>query len=163
MNLPGPRRQRGFTLLEVMLAFVVLAVALGLLLGMLSRGLHQVTQSQGETEASLYAQSLLDTVGTLEPIAPGLSSGDFDHGRYRWRMQVVPAADPAPPPLPADGSPLPQPALTANAPILYRIALDVEWGAAQPAQQLHFDTLRLRSPPNADGAATPAEGEGAPP
>jgi prepilin-type N-terminal cleavage/methylation domain-containing protein len=47
-----PRRQRGFTLLEVMLAFVVLAVALGLLLGMLSRGLKQVTQSQAESRSS---------------------------------------------------------------------------------------------------------------
>ncbi|MEO8162118.1 MAG: prepilin-type N-terminal cleavage/methylation domain-containing protein, partial [Arenimonas sp.] len=117
------QRQRGFTLLEVMLAFVVLAVALGLLLGMLSRGLQQVTQAQGETEAALYAQSLLDTVGTLEAIEPGVRDGDFDHGRYRWRLQVTPSPDPAPAPLPADGAPLPQSATSANAPVLYRVAL----------------------------------------
>ena len=142
------RTQRGFTLLEVIIAFVVLAIALGLLLGMLSRGLHQVSQSQAETEASLYAQSLLDTQGTLEPIVPGVRDGDFGHGRYRWRLQVAQSPDPAPPPPP------PLAPADSGAPLLYRISLDVEWGAAQPAQKLHFDTLRLRAPPAADAAGT---------
>jgi general secretion pathway protein I len=147
--------QRGFTLLEVMLAFVVLAVALGLLLGMLSRGLKQVTQSQAETEAALHAQSLLDALGTLEPLQPGARDGEFEHGRYRWRLQVAQAQDPAPPPPPEEGAPAPQPVATDGAPLLYRVLLDVEWGAATPAQKLRFETLRLRAPPS-DGAAEPA-------
>ena len=147
-------RARGFTLLEVMIAVVILATALGLLLGMLSRGLRQVTQSQAETEATLYAQSLLDQVGTLEAIAPGAREGVFADGRYRWRLQVVPTVDPAPPPPPADGSPAPQAVVTDSAPMLYRVLLDVQWGGASPAQRLHFETLRLRAPPTA------GEGEG---
>jgi general secretion pathway protein I len=149
--------QRGFTLLEVMLAFVVLAVALGLLLGMLSRGLKQVTQSQGETEAALHAQSLLDALGTLEPLQPGTRDGEFEHGRYRWRLQVAQAQDPAPPPPPQEGAAAPQPVATDGAPLLYRVLLDVEWGAAAPAQKLRFETLRLRAPPA--GAAPAAVGE----
>jgi general secretion pathway protein I len=147
------KSHKGFTLLEVMVAFVVLAAALGLLLGMLSRGLHQITQSQSETEASLYAQSLLDAVGTLEPLQPGASEGNFARGRYRWRLQVDQAEDPAPPPLPADGAPPAQPVETDGAPLLYRVRLDVEWGAAAPAQRLHYDTLRLRAPPGPGGDA----------
>ena len=147
------RRQAGFTLLEVMLAFVVLAVALGLLLGMLSRGLKQVTQSQAETEAALYAQSLLDAVGTLEPLQVGTRDGEFDHGRYRWRLQVLPAQDPAPPPPPEEGAPAPLPVATDGAPLLYRVLLEVEWGAAAPAQRLRFETLRVRAP------AAPGSGE----
>jgi len=154
-------RQRGFTLLEVMLAFVVLAVALGLLLGMLSRGLKQVTQSQAETEAALHAQSLLDVLGTLEPLEPGVRDGSFEQGRYRWRLQIARGADPAPPPPPEEDSPAPQPVVVAGAPLLYRVLLDVEWGAAAPAQKLRFDTLRLRAPP-ADGSAGEAvAGKGA--
>jgi general secretion pathway protein I len=151
-----PQRQRGFTLLEVMLAFVVLAAALGILLGMLSRGLHQVTASQSETEATLYAQSLLDQLGTIEPLGPGASQGDFDRGRYRWRLQVVPARDPAPPPPPAEGQPQPQATPVEGAPLLYRVRLDVEWGAAGPAQRLQFETLRLRALPGAEGEANEA-------
>lgn len=144
-------RQRGFSLLEVMLAFGVLAVALGLLLGMLSRGLGQVTQAQGETEASLHAQSLLDALGTIESLEVGARDGEFAQGRYRWRLEVSPAEDPAPAPPPADGSPPPQPVATGAEAQLYRVALDVEWGAATPAQQLRFETLRLRAPPGPDG------------
>ena len=145
------RREGGFTLLEVMIAFVILAVALGLLLGMLSRGLRQVAQAGNETEASLHAPSLLDTLGTLEPIAPGVRDGDFAKGRYRWRLQVDQAEDPAPPPPPPEGQP--QPTEGAGAPVLYRVVLDVEWGARAPAQHLRFSTLRLRAPTGIEGAA----------
>jgi general secretion pathway protein I len=133
---------RGFTLLEVLLAFVILAAASGLLLGMLSGGLGQVARSRSATEASLYAQSLLDGVGVLEPVAPGERSGDFDGGRYHYRLQIseVPDPAPAPPDAPAPG---PQQA-GPGAPTLYRIALDVRWGE-RAGQQLHFATLRARA------------------
>ena len=150
------RRQQGFSLLEVMVAFVLLAAALGLLLGMLSRGLKQVTQAGNETEASLYAQSLLDELGTLQTIEPGVRDGNFASGRYRWRLQVSPAPDPAPPPPPADGQPAPAPVEGLPVPLLYRVVLDVEWGAALPAQHLRFATLRLRAP--AELQAEPAAG-----
>ena len=150
-----PRRERGFTLLEVMVAFVILAIALGLLLGMLSRGLKQVAQAGNETEAALHAQSLLDAFGTLEAIEPGTRDGEFDDGRYRWRLQVDEAPDPAPPPPPPEGEPQPNPGL--GAPVLYRVVLEVEWGARTPAQRLRYSTLRLRSPANpATGAPAPA-------
>jgi general secretion pathway protein I len=150
----SPRRSRGFTLLEVMVAFVILAVALGLLLGMLSRGLKQVTQAGNETEAALHAQSLLDAFGTLEAIEPGARDGEFDGGRYHWRLQVDEAPDPAPPPPPPEGEPQPNPGL--GAPVLYRIVLEVEWGARTPAQRLRYSTLRLRTPGNAGAGALAA-------
>ena len=155
--------QRGFTLLEVIVAVVILAAALGLLLGMLSRGMKQVKDSQAATEATLYAQSLLDQVGTMETIAPGAREGDFANGRYRWRLQVVPTSDPAPPPPPAENAPAPQVVQSDAAPILYRVVLDVQWGAATPAQQLRFQTLRLRAPTTegGDGAAAADAAAGA--
>ena len=152
-----PAREAGFTLLEVMVAFVVLAIALGLLLGMLSRGLKQVAQAASETEASLHAQSLLDALGTLEPIEPGVRDGQFDRGRYRWRLDVAEVEDPAPPELSeAEIAALPIEGL--GAPVLYRVVLEVEWGARAPAQRLRYATLRLRTPtPDALGlsGATP--------
>ena len=149
-------RQNGFTLLEVLVAFVILAVALGLLLGMLSRGLKQVAQAGNETEASLHAQSLLDALGTLEPIEPGVREGEFERGRYHWRLEVAESEDPAPPPPPPDGEP--QEVAGLGAPVLYRVALQVEWGAGAPAQRLRFATLRLRSPPANAGVGGPATG-----
>ena len=66
---------RGFTLLEVLLAFVLLGAAMGVLVAMLSNGLRQVRQAQDETEATLHAQSLLDQIGVLEPDRAGPAPG----------------------------------------------------------------------------------------
>jgi general secretion pathway protein I len=139
---------RGFTLLEVMLAFALLAFAMSLLVGMLANGLHQVTRAEDSTRATLHAQSLLDPIGVLEPIAIGESQGTFEGTRYHWHLQILPVDDPAPR----------QPIPTAPAaqdlapPRLYRIALDVSWGAGQAGQTLHFATLRARTPPAGSGA-----------
>jgi general secretion pathway protein I len=140
------RTSRGFTLLEVMLAFVILASAMGLLIAMLSKGLGQVQQAQGETEATMYAQSLLDQIGMLEPIAPGRREGDFDHGRYHYQLEITETEDPAPPPPPATGNGPAPSAIVEGGAKLYRIALAVHWGDNRPAQQLKFVTLRARTP-----------------
>lgn len=138
------KSHRGFTLLEVMLAFVLLAAAMGLLMSMLSNGLGQVRHAQGETEATLHAQSLLDQVGLLEAIEPGRSNGKFDNGRYTYELDISEVQDPAPAPeLPNAPAPGVE---TVGAPKLYRVALHVSWGANEPAQQLNFVTLRVRAP-----------------
>jgi general secretion pathway protein I len=142
---------RGFTLLEVMLAFALLAFAMSLLIGMLANGLHQVSRAENATEATLYAQSLLDPIGQLEPIAAGSQEGGFAANRYHWRMQIAPIADPSPHPAsPAASAPAPE---TLNPAVLYRIVLDVSWGAGDPTQTLHFVTLRARTAAPANGAA----------
>jgi general secretion pathway protein I len=145
------RRQAGFTLLEVMLAFVILAAAMGLLISMLSNGLRQVSQAQNETEATLYAQSLLDQIGLLEPIAVGRKDGEFDHGRYRYELEISQTQDPVPAQAKANTSA--GPTTTVGGPIVYRVALLVRWGANQPAQQLRFVTLRARAAPPEQAAA----------
>jgi general secretion pathway protein I len=144
-------RAGGFTLLEVMLAFVLLATAMGLVIAMLSNGLRQVQQAQNATEASLYAQSLLDGLGVLEPIEPMAQDGEFDGGRYRYHLEIVEAADPAPRlELPSRV----EPRQALDAPMLYRIGLSVRWGAGQPAQRVDFALLRARAP-DAQAGATP--------
>ena len=85
------RRQRGFTLLEIILAFALMSVGLGILVAILSGGLAQVRTAGDATEATLHAQSLLDQLGVLEPIEPGREQGEFDRGRYRWDLEITEA------------------------------------------------------------------------
>ena len=146
------QQARGFTLLEVMLAFVLLAIAMGLLVAMLSNGLRQVSQAQAETEATLHAQTLLDQLGVLEPIVPGSREGSFDKERYQYRLDITQAEDPVP--VPETDAALPEPVGAGiDGPVLYRIALAVSWGAGRPAETLRFVTLRARIPaPEAGGA-----------
>jgi general secretion pathway protein I len=135
------RRARGFSLLEVMLAFVLLASALGMLVAMLSGGLRQVSGAARATEATLHAQSLLDTVGTLAPLAPGHTEGEFEDTPYRWTLDIAPMVDPAPMTAEAAAAPPLQ-----GGPVLYRVALEVAWGKGTPRERLQFVTLRARTP-----------------
>lgn len=131
---------RGFTLLEVMLAFVLLSMLMGLSIAALSNGLRQVRRAQDETEATLYAQSLLDGIGVLAPVAAGVRDGRFGEGRYRYRLDIRLVSDPAP---------LESAAVAAVdlavPPSLYRVALEVQWGDGGAGQRLRFATLRART------------------
>lgn len=132
MSAPTSRGQRGFTLIEVIVAFALLALALTLLLGSLSGATRQVRQAQDSTRATLHAQSLLAQLGTGEALQPGRKEGRFDGGRYEWVLQVAPYADP-----------LAARALRdATAPQLMDVQLDVRWGE-RAAQSLRWRTLRL--------------------
>jgi general secretion pathway protein I len=141
------RTQRGYTLLEVLIAFSLLAIGLGLLLSILSGGMRSVARASESTQASLYAESLFDTLGAERRLQPGRSSGAFENGRYRWTLDIVPFKPPIA--APARGDPV-----TANPDlqsfvdnVLYRIVLEVKWGARVPSQTLRIETLRAYAPP----------------
>jgi general secretion pathway protein I len=134
----GARSQRGFTLLEVIVAFAVLALALTLLLGTMSGAARQVRDSANSGGAALHAQSLLAQLGVGEPLGTGRDNGDFEDGRYQWELEVRPWKDASQPP----NSPL-DPA----APRMLEIQLDVTWGQAGPREHLQLRSLRMQ-PPN---------------
>lgn len=140
-----PTRQRGYTLIEVIVAFALLAVALTLLLGILSNSARQVRWADDAGRAVLYAQSLMDQVGVGERLAAGQRSGEFEEGHYRWQLRVAPWRDPA---LVAAAQPV-----AVGGPELFEITLAVEWGDAGPGQRLRLSTLRLAAP--APGAVVP--------
>lgn len=122
---------RGFTLIEVIVAFALLAMALTLLLGTLSGAARQVRNAEDAGRAALHAQSLLAQAGVGVALQPGTREGEWD-GRYRWRLQVTPYVDPARPAPPAD---------TAGASWLLQLQLDVRWGDAV-GQSLQVRGLR---------------------
>lgn len=142
------KRQRGFSLLEVMLAFTLMASALGILIAILGGGLGQVRNATDASEATLHAQSLLDELGVLEPILPGTREGESKDGRYRWTLEISEAEDPAPVAA-VDPAAVPEESVglqIAGEPLLYRIQLDVAWGEEGDTRSLRFTTLRARLP-----------------
>ena len=126
------KRQRGYTLIEVIVAFALLALALTLLLGSLSGAARQVRAADEISRATLHAQSLLAGLGIEAPLQPRRSSGEFEDGRYRWSLQVTPYADPH----------RARDAMTPAADQLLQLDLVVQWGEGA-AQRLHWRTLRL--------------------
>jgi general secretion pathway protein I len=139
MNAAAMKRAHGYTLIEVIIAFAVLALALTLLLGTLSGASKQVRWADDAGRAALHAQSMIDQLGVGEALAPGQRQGDFENGRYRWQLDVAPWRDPAQPPEQSDQ---PQDLM---APSLLAVSLRVSWGEAAN-QQLQVSSLRLVQP-----------------
>lgn len=131
------RRARGFTLLEVIVAFALLGLALTLLLGSLSGGARQVREAELRTRAVLHAQSLLAAAGVDAPLQVGQQQGDWENGRYRWELQVQPWAEPRAGNAAATQSP--------GAPWLAELQLQVRWGDGE-REQLRWRSLRLLPP-----------------
>jgi len=136
-------RQRGYSLLEVIVAFALLALALTLLLGSLSGAARQVHGADLRSRATLHAQSLLAATGIDAPLQLGRTQGDWDDGRYRWDLQVEPYVDARTTALqPAAAAP-------ATGPTLAQLTLQVRWGEGE-GERLQWRSLRLLpSPPGA--------------
>ncbi|MBS0457349.1 MAG: prepilin-type N-terminal cleavage/methylation domain-containing protein [Proteobacteria bacterium] len=141
-----PARQRGFTLIEVLVAFALLAVGLGILLAILSSGVRGIANASDSTRASLYAQGLFATLGGDGQLHPGHSQGSFENGRYRWTLEIsrYPTPHVTPPPGGAPGAPI---AVDPDSePRLLQVVLTMRWGAG-PGHALRVDTLRAYVPP----------------
>ena len=144
----GRSTMRGYTLIEVIVAFAILALALTLLLGTLSGAARQIRWADEAGRAALHAQSLLDQVGVGEALQPGHRDGDFEHGRYRWSLDVAPYQDPLLPP---------SVAMDLAAPRLLQLSLAVQWGedANDPRTRLQLQSLRLVTPNPVDAVPPP--------
>ena len=138
----GRSSMRGYTLIEVIVAFALLAAALTLLLGTLSGAARQVRGSADAGRAALYAQSVMAQVGVGEVLKPGRTDGEFEDGRYRWALDVQRWNDPLKPANALDDP---------SAPQLLEVRLGIEWGEGGPRERLLLRTLRLMAPGAADG------------
>ncbi len=140
----GGARQRGYTLIEIIVAFAILALGLTLLLGTLSGATRQVRAAGDAGRAALHAQSLLDELANLPQ--PQQRDGELEQGRYRWRLDVEPWQDPS-----AQNAASP---IDPNAAQLMHLRLRVEWGEGTPAKRVEATSLRLVVP-QADGLSAP--------
>lgn len=129
----------GFTLIEVLVAFAIVAVTLTALLQVFSTSLGSIARVERSAEAMMLARSALDEVGVEIPLAAGERSADAGRG-FAWRLRIVPSATLAPL---ADGQGLLVP---------YDVSVTVTW---ERGGSLTLTTLRLATP-----AATPAEATG---
>lgn len=67
--------QRGFTILEVLVAFLLAALLLAVILSGFSTGLSGLARTGKTAQAALIAQSRLAELGVLESLTAGEYSG----------------------------------------------------------------------------------------
>jgi general secretion pathway protein I len=84
-------RPHGFTLLEVMVALVVVATAFVALLGLQNRNLAWIGQDQDLTRATLLARQLITQMELVEQFPElGTSQGEFDdYPGFYWEREVT--------------------------------------------------------------------------
>jgi len=81
------RHQQGFSLLEILVAFMILAMSLTVIYRIFSGGLRNIALSEDYTRAALIAESRLSAAGISEPLLAGVTSGQWDQ-RFRWERVI---------------------------------------------------------------------------
>jgi len=132
--LPGVGSSGGFTLLELLLAFVVFTLSFATVLEILSGSMRNTVRARHYSEAALTAQSLLDQVGLEIPLQSGYSAGG-ESGDYDWQIDVYEYQ--------ATGENLRSVELAELTGIkLLQIDLLISWGEPPREQERRFNTLR---------------------
>ncbi len=92
----GRTRPRGFTLIEVLVALVIVAVGMSALMGALSSSARTVTYMQDKTFAEWVALNQIANVrlglqapGQLPPTGNTTGDIDFANRSWHWRQEIV--------------------------------------------------------------------------
>lgn len=128
-------RQEGFTLLEVVVAFVLLSLTLVTVFQIFSTGLARAGELDEHSRALVVAQSRLATVGLEEKLeGPTETRGESEDRKYRWTLTVQPYEEPQ-----EAGAPQPMSSLQ-----MYRVEAVVTWdGSDGRARNLRLQTLTV--------------------
>lgn len=126
---------QGFTLLEVLVAFMILALALGVAFEIFATGLRAGRGAEALTRAVLIAESRLARVGVETALAPGESAGEIDDGT-RWRVDIREQP-------PEEGAEGDGRLKTPGLPVLLDIVVTVSWRDAGGEQSFSLATSRL--------------------
>lgn len=112
--------QRGFTLLEMLAALVVLAICSSVLIAAFGHSARALQQAQRSDRLSLVARSLIEEARE-RPLLPGHSAGEWSGVQWQLEVNQVPAA--------------------AGLAAAWRLDLLVSEGS----QQARYSTLQVRS------------------
>jgi general secretion pathway protein I len=125
-------KQQGFSLLEILIAFSILALSLGILLKIFSAGVNTALVAEDYTAAVQIAESLMAKTGVETPLQANQASG-LENEKYHWLVEVSPFefnpdnVDPA--------------AIPA---VLFKVKVIVSWGDDNTNdRQVELTTLKL--------------------
>jgi general secretion pathway protein I len=124
------RATEGFTLIEVLVALMILALSLAIIFSVFSVGLRGRKAAEDYERATQLAESKLDSIGIDEPIQEGVTVGRFDD-RFGWKTVVAPYLEVGRP----DDKDALRRAMT--------VAVIVSWGEPSEKRSVTLSTLRL--------------------
>ncbi|MCQ8105035.1 type II secretion system GspH family protein [Methylomonas sp. SURF-2] len=87
------RRLKGFSLLEILVAFAIMAVALTIVLRIFGAGVNTAVISEEYNLAVQIAESLMARTGVETPLREGELSG-LEGDKYAWTVGISPVPEP---------------------------------------------------------------------
>jgi general secretion pathway protein I len=130
-------RSRGFSLLEVLVAFVVLALVGTALFRLFGGAMGNAGAADEWSRATLIAEARLAQASAADPLREATEAGTEDDGRIRWESKVVPWTPP-------DVTPEAQAAAETLPLRLYRISVTVYLPALPGKERVvALDTVRM--------------------
>ncbi|MHB9098527.1 MAG: type IV pilus modification PilV family protein, partial [Syntrophales bacterium] len=79
---------RGFTLIETLVAISILAISLAVILQLFSGGLKSSTLSDEYTRGIFHAREKMDEILLAEELTEGVINGEFDDG-FKWKAEAL--------------------------------------------------------------------------
>lgn len=126
------QQQGGFTILEVLVAFLIAALLLSVILTGFSSGMSQLVRADRISQAAIVAQSRMVEVGVLQPLQEAQYEGrDALMPEFSWVVSVVPFTWDFSAPLAQAGA------------TLYRVDVEVFWPSAGKTHSFVLSSLRI--------------------
>jgi general secretion pathway protein I len=125
----------GFSLLEILVAFTLMALIVTVLMRVFSGGLQGAGVAEDYARATSLAENKLGGIGSETPLAPGEISGT-EAGKYRWKITVRGYDDKA------AGAAPPQPQALMRVQLM-EVAVSVDWSDYGKDRQVAMTTLVL--------------------
>ena len=126
-------RQRGLSLLELLVAFSIMALALGMLYRVTGSSVRSVASIDAGLRASAVAESLL----SRDSVPPGGWTESGETAGYSWAVH---------------SAPFPTAVTAPAAPRLYEVVVAVDWQDPSGPRRMEWTTLRPERKP-LDGEA----------
>lgn len=125
-------QQHGFSLLEVLVAFAILALAVATILSLFASGLRNTAVAADYARALTLAESQLAILQGREAVR--LVSGDSEGstGGFNWHSRISPYEDAV---------------SDTSRTRLYRIDVSVKWGEGAHQRSVRLSTLRIGQAP----------------
>ena len=130
--------EKGFTLIEILVATMVLAIALTVIMQLFSGGLRAARLSEDYSAGVFHAREKMDEILLADDISNASGEGSFEDG-YRWQAAVRLIDEEAA----EDVEQLPV--------VTYEVTVRVSWPVGEREKSFEVQTLKLQARTEANG------------
>jgi len=128
-GIPCRNEAGGFTLIETLVAMMILSISIVVIFQLFSGGLKSARLSEDYTRAVFHAREKMEEVLLAEKLGNDVSEGEFGDG-FRWKTQIV-YLEP------------PEDEKQKQSVDMFNIRVEVVWFAGRHEKHFEISTLKI--------------------